>query len=130
MTVETFPELASNLIYTVLCLVPGFLTIEVALHVSESEADLSEFEKSTWSLLASGLSLSALYFVYVASVALVTRRFRFVVPIDLQWTELVAAYPLLLGVAVLIGYLVGHLIVRVRTVETTRHTSGRERSTD
>ena len=119
MAVGTFPDLATNLIYTVLCLVPGFITLKTAVYISELELEFDQFEKSTWSLIGSGLSLSVLYFLYVGWVALTTGRFTFVVPIDLQWTELVAVYPLLLCIAVLVGYLIGQLIVRIRGPTTT-----------
>ena len=56
MALETFPELASNIIYSVLCLVPGFITLETAQFYSSSTLELDEFEKTTWSLVASGLS--------------------------------------------------------------------------
>lgn len=110
MAVETFPELATNLIYTVLCLVPGFVTLKTAQYRSDIEFELDQFEKSTWSLIGSGISLSALYFLFVVWTAITTGRLDLLVSIDLQWTELVAAYPLLLATALVIGYLIGLLI--------------------
>lgn len=130
MVAETFPDLATNLVYTVLCLVPGFVTVEVATYVSDREFEFDDFERSTWSLVASGLSLSVLYFAYVAWIGITTGRARLVVAVDLQWTELVAAYPLLLGVAVLIGYLLGRLIARIRPLERAVSAPGQERSTE
>ena len=113
MAVETFPELAINLIYTILCLVPGFVTMKTTGYVGDAEFELDQFDKGTWSLIGSGISLSVLYFVYVGWTAMATGRFRLVVPVDLQWTELVAIYPVLLGVAVAIGYAIGRLLGRV-----------------
>jgi hypothetical protein len=125
MALETFPDLAINLIYSVLCLVPGFITMKTAFYVTDGEFELDQFDKTTWSFIGSGVSLSVLYFIYVAWVGLSTGRLAMVVPIDLQWTELVAAYPLLLGVALLVGYFIGHLVV-----DTALPTSEPERSTD
>lgn len=119
MAVETFPQLAINLIYTILCLVPGFVTMKTAGYVGEAEFELDQFDKGTWSLIGSGISLSVLYFVYVGWMAMVTGRFRLVVPVDLQWTELVAIYPVLLGVAVGVGYVTGRLLIRVRGSSNT-----------
>jgi uncharacterized membrane protein len=121
----SFPDLAVNLIYTALCLVPGFITLQTALTISETDVELDQIDKTTWSLIGSGLSLSMLYFLYVVWSAITTGRIALVVPVDLQWTELVAVYPLLLGVATLIGYLIGRLIVY-----TALFDSGRERSTE
>jgi uncharacterized membrane protein len=121
----SFPDLAVNLIYTALCLVPGFITLQTALIISETDVELDQIDKTTWSLIGSGLSLSVLYFLYVVWSAITTGRIALVVPVDLQWTELVAVYPLLLGVATLIGYLIGRLIVY-----TAIFGSGRERSTE
>lgn len=130
MAVETFPELAINLIYTVLCLVPGFITLKTALYISDADLEFDQFDKSTWSLIGSGLSLSVLYFLYVGWTTITTGRFRLVVSVDLQWTELVAVYPLLLFVAVIVGYLIGHLIVRIRgSSAATSHATGQEQST-
>jgi hypothetical protein len=46
--VESFPDLAVNLIYTVLCLVPGFVSLQTAIYIADLNADMGEFEKSTW----------------------------------------------------------------------------------
>lgn len=118
MALETFPELATNLVYTVLCLVPGFVTLKTVQYSGEARVDLDSFDKATWSLVGSGFSLSVLYFLYVAWVAARTGRLALVVPVDLQWTQLVAAYPLLLGIAAFVGYLLGRTVVRVRPVAT------------
>jgi uncharacterized membrane protein len=109
MALETFPELATNLIYSVLCLVPGFVTLKVAQFAAGREFDLDQMDKTTWSLVGSGLSLSLLYLLYVLWVDVTTGRLALVVPIDLTWTALVAAYPLLIAVAVGLGVLVGRL---------------------
>lgn len=110
MAVETFPELATNLIYTVLCLVPGFVTLQTVLYVSDVEFELDQFDKSTWSLIGSGISLSVLYFLYVGWQAITTGHLSLIISVDLDWTELVASYPLLVGIAVVIGYVIGTLI--------------------
>jgi hypothetical protein len=107
MALETFPELATNLIYSVLCLVPGFVTLKVAQFAAGTAFDLDKMDKTTWSLAGSGLSLSLLYLCYVLWVNVTTGRLALVVPIDLAWTQLVAAYPLLIAVAVGLGVLVG-----------------------
>lgn len=112
MAVETFPEFAINLIYTVLCLVPGFITLKSVQFYCDFDFELDKFDKTTWSLIGSGMSLSVLYYVYVVWTAVTTGRFALVVPLDLKWTQLVAAYPLLLGVSVIVGYLIGRLIRR------------------
>lgn len=110
MAVETFPELATNLIYTVLCLVPGFVTLQTALYISDVEFELDQFDKSTWSLIGSGISLSVLYFLYVGWQAITTGHLSLIISVDLDWTELVASYPLLVGIAVVMGYVIGTLI--------------------
>lgn len=130
MAIETFPELAINLVYTVLCLVPGFVTVQTIQYVSGSDLGLDEFETSTWSLIASGLTLSVLYLLFAVWVSLTTGRFALVVQIDLQWVELVAAYPLILAVAVLIGYVLGRVIVRVRGSDAPAPTNGSERAAE
>lgn len=114
MALETFPELATNVIYSVLCLVPGFITLKTAQFSSSYRFDLDQFDKTTWSLVASGLSLSVLYFLYVAWVNLSTGRFSLFVSIDLQWTELVAVYPILVFIAAVIGYITGRMVDRFR----------------
>lgn len=116
MTVEAFPELAVNLIYTVLCLVPGFITLKTALYRSDIEMELDQFDKSTWSLIGSGISLSALYFMYLGWSTINTGRLRLHVSINLQWTDLVAIYPLLVVIAFIVGYLIGLVINRTETV--------------
>lgn len=114
MALETFPELATNLIYSVLCLVPGFITLQAAQFSSSYHFDLDQFDKTTWSLVASGLSLSILYLLYVVWANLFTGRLTLIVSIDLQWTELVAVYPFLVLIAALIGYIAGRLVDRFR----------------
>jgi hypothetical protein len=104
-----FPDLAANLIYTVLCLVPGFVSLQTATFAAGVDPELSEFEKSTWSLVGSGVALSASYFLYALWMGVATGEFRLIRPIDLGWIELVAAYPVLLVVAVLVG--VGSAVV-------------------
>ncbi|MFB6135838.1 MAG: hypothetical protein ABEJ04_03685 [Halobacteriaceae archaeon] len=99
-----FPDLAANLVYTVLCLVPGFVSLQTATYAADLDADMGEFEKSTWSLVGSGVSLSVSYFLYVAWTGVATGEFVLVRPVDLGWVDLVAAYPVLLLVAVLVGY--------------------------
>lgn len=99
-----FPDLAVNAIYTVLCLVPGFISLQTAIHTTNVETDMTQFEKSTWSFIASGVSLSVTYFLYVAWMGIVTRRFELVRSLDISWVEVVAIYPFLLFVAVLVGY--------------------------
>lgn len=110
MAAASFPDLATNLIYTVLCLVPGFITLKTALTVPAGDVDLDQFDKSTWSLVASGLSLSVVYFLYVAWISISRGQVALVVPVDLAWTELVAVYPVLLAVAVALGYVTGKLL--------------------
>lgn len=48
------PDLAVNLIYTVLCLVPGFISLQIVTHNAHLDTDMSDFEKSTWCLIGSG----------------------------------------------------------------------------
>lgn len=114
MALETFPELATNLIYSVLCLVPGFVTLKAAQFAAGTDFDLDTMDKTTWSLVGSGLSLSLLYLLYVLWVDLTTGRLALVVSIDLTWTALVAAYPLLIVVAVGLGFLLGRLFQLTR----------------
>lgn len=99
-----FPDLAANAVYTVLCLVPGFISLQMVRHAADLDLELSEFEKSTWSLIGSGVSLSLLYFLYVGWMTVATGQFALVWPLDLGWVDLVAVYPVLIGVAVLVGY--------------------------
>jgi len=111
-----FPDLATNLIYTVLCLVPGFITLKTTSYIANPDVDLTEFEKSTWSLLGSGISLSVLYFLYVISMNISSGRMMFVRPVDIGWVELVAIYPALLLVAVAIGFLCGGVLARTQAL--------------
>ncbi|MEF8859498.1 MAG: hypothetical protein V5A38_11325 [Halolamina sp.] len=104
-----FPDLAVNAIYTVLCLVPGFITLRTVTYVADIDPELTEFEKSTWSFVASGVSLSLTYFLYVAWMNVVSGEFALIRSLDITWVELVAAYPLLLLVAVALGYISGKL---------------------
>lgn len=105
-----FPDLAVNAIYTVLCLVPGFVTLRTVTFVADIEPELTEFEKSTWSFVASGVSLSLTYFLYVAWLNLVSGEFVLIRPLDIAWVELVAVYPLLLFVSIAVGYVTGKLL--------------------
>lgn len=107
-----FPDLAANLIYTILCLVPGFITLQTTAYAANLNVNLSEFEKSTWSLIGSGASLSLLYFLYVVWMGIATGRFELVRAVDIGWVELVVAYPVLLFVAVLVGYVSAMVLVR------------------
>jgi hypothetical protein len=107
-----FPDLAVNALYTVLCLVPGFISLTTVRHVANVDADMTEFEKSTWSFIASGVSLSLLYFLYVAWMSVVTGRFDLVRSLDIGWVEVVVIYPLLLFVAVVVGYVTGKIFDR------------------
>lgn len=121
LTTMPFPDLAVTLIYTVLCLVPGFISLQTVTYAADFDADMSEFEKSTWSLIGSGVSLSVLYFLYVGWMAVATGRFVLVRPLDIGWVELVAAYPLLLVVAVLVGYVAAKVLVRTHDTPTSTH---------
>ena len=114
-----FPDLAVNLVYTVLCLVPGFVSLQTVTRTAGVGTDLSEFEKSTWSLVGSGVSLSVLYFLYVGWMGLATGRLELVRPLDVSWVELVAVYPVLLFVSVVVGIVVARVLER---------TSGTQRS--
>ena len=116
-----FPDLAVNAIYTVLCLVPGFISLKTVTYAAGVDVELTEFEKSTWSFIASGASLSALYFVYVAWMAVATGRFALVRPIDLGWVDLVAVYPLLLVVSVVVGYVSAKAYARTLGTPPTPH---------
>lgn len=120
-----FPDLAVNLIYTVLCLVPGFISLQTVSRSTGLGRDLSEFEKSTWSLIGSGVSLSLLYFVYVVWMGITTGRFRLVQPIDIGWVELVAVYPVLLGVAVVVGVASARLLDRTPRLATVQSETSR-----
>ena len=100
-----FPDLAVNAIYTILCLVPGFISVKTLTYIGDLDADMSEFEKSTWSFIASGVSLSATYFVYVTWTTVTTGRFVLIRSLDITWIEVVTIYPVLLLVAAVVGYL-------------------------
>jgi hypothetical protein len=113
-----FPDLAVNLVYTVLCLVPGFVSLQTVTRTTGVGTDLSEFEKSTWSLIGSGASLSLLYFLYVGWMGVATGRVALVRPLDIGWVDLVAVYPVLLLVAVGVG------VVTARILGRTLDTSG------
>lgn len=114
-----FPDLAINAIYTVLCLVPGFISLETVTYTANFDADLTEFEKSTWSFIASGVSLSVLYFLYVVWMNIMTGRFELIRSIDIEWVDIVAIYPILLFVAVMVGYVSGKLHRRAQGTLTT-----------
>jgi hypothetical protein len=107
-----FPDLAVNAIYTILCLVPGFISLKTVTFTANVDADMTEFEKSTWSFIASGVSLSALYFLYIGWMGVTTGRFVLVRPLDIGWVDIVAIYPVLLLVAVLVGYVTGKIYLR------------------
>lgn len=123
-----FPDLAANLLYTVLCLVPGFISLQTVRVAADLEMELSEFEKSTWSLIGSGVSLSLLYFCYVGWTSVATGRVELVRAIELGWVDLVAVYPLLLAVAVLVGYVSAAVLGRTfgssRQPDVARSTAG------
>ncbi|MEF8840294.1 MAG: hypothetical protein V5A62_01525 [Haloarculaceae archaeon] len=106
-----FPDLAVNAIYTVLCLVPGFVSLKTATHAGDLDVDMTEFEKSTWSFIASGVSLSASYFLYAAWMGVVTGRFELVRALDIGWVDVVVIYPVLILVAVVVGYAAAKLYV-------------------
>lgn len=120
--VESFPDLAVNLIYTVLCLVPGFITLKTLIYTASLDLEMDEFEKSTWSLIWSGVSLSLLYFLYVGWMGITTGRFELVRSLDIDWVELVAVYPVLLFVAVLLGYVSAKVFFRTSGTTTSRRT--------
>jgi len=121
-----FPDLAVNAIYTVLCLVPGFLSLQTVTYLTDLDPDLSEFERSTWSFIASGVSLSGAYFLYALWMGVTTGRYVLVRPLDIGWVDVVALYPVLLLVAVAVGYVGAGLYVRTvgsaaaRSPETTQ----------
>lgn len=115
-----FPDLAVNLIYTVLCLVPGFVSLQTVTHATDLEVELSEFEKSTWSLLGSGAVLSMSYFLYVLWMGVATGRFALVRSVDVGWVHLVAFYPVILLVVVVLGYVTAKVLGR--TLETATRT--------
>ena len=114
-----FPDLAVNAIYTILCLVPGFISLRTVTYLTDLDPDLTEFEKSTWSFVASGVSLSVTYFLYVAWMNVVSGEFVLVRSLDITWVELVAAYPLLLIVAVAVGLVSAGLFARGLEAPTT-----------
>lgn len=101
--VAVFPELAVTLVYSVLCLIPGFVSLQTVTYLLDAEVELTEFEQATWSLVGSGLSLSLLYFAYVGWAAFATGEVLLARPLELAWVELVAGYPLLIAFAVLLG---------------------------
>jgi glucan phosphoethanolaminetransferase (alkaline phosphatase superfamily) len=113
-----FPDLAVNLIYTVLCLVPGFISLQTVTYAANLDTEMGEFEKSTWSLLGSGISLSVLYFLYVVWMGVMTGRFVLIRSLDISWVELVVVYPILLFVAVLVGYVSAKILIRTRGTPT------------
>lgn len=98
-----FPDLAANFIYSVLCLVPGFISLQTVAWATNTKPE-SEFEKSLWSLIGSGISLSILYFLYVVGMIVVSGEFVLFHSIQLGWVDLVVIYPVLIFVAVVVGY--------------------------
>lgn len=117
-----FPDLAANLIYAVLCLVPGFVSLQIVVYTADVGTDMSEFEKTTWSLIGSGVSLSLLYFLYVVWMGITTGRFALIRPLDISWVELLVVYPLLLLVAALLGVASAKVVVRTGTRGTPTST--------
>ncbi len=107
-----FPDLAVNAIYTVLCLVPGFISVETMIYFANLNPELTEFQRSTWSFIASGISLSVTYFIYSVWMAVATGRFVLVRSVDITWVEVVTVYPVLLLVAAALGYLSAKVFVR------------------
>lgn len=98
-----FPDPAANLIYGVLCLVPGFISLQTVSYATGLKPD-TEFEKSLWSLIGSGISLSILYFLYVLAIGLLRGEFALFHSLELGWVDLVVIYPVLIFVAILVGY--------------------------
>lgn len=121
-----FPDLAVNLIYTVLCLVPGFISLQIVTHNAHLDTDMSDFEKSTWCLIGSGVSLSVLYFLYVVWIGITTGRFVLLHSLDIGWVELVAVYPILLWVAVVVGYISAEVLIRTRRIPTSAQLETRQ----
>lgn len=119
--VMAFPDLAVNAIYTVLCLVPGFITVETVTYIANPHTELTEFQRSTWSFIASGVSLSVTYFIYTVWMAVVTGRFVLVRSVDVTWVDVVTLYPVLLVVAAAIGYLSAKVFVRTVGPTSTPH---------
>ena len=125
-----FPDLAATLLYAGLCLVPEVISLQTVRVAADLDVELSEFEKSTWSLIGSGISLSLLYFLYVGWRTLATGRFRLVHSLDIGWVDLVAVYPLLLVVAVLVGYAGSVVLARVPVTPLVDATRGGDREAE
>lgn len=113
--IMVFPDLAVNLIYAVLCLVPGFLSLQIVIHTADIGANMDEFEKTTWSLIGSGGSLSLLYFLYVIWMGITTERFTLIYSLNVGWVDLLVIYPILLFVAFLLGFVSAGIITWTRT---------------
>lgn len=113
-----FPDLAANFIYSVLCLVPGFISLQTVAYATDLKPE-SEFEKSVWSLIGSGISLSVLYFLYVIWMGVATGEFALFHSLELGWVDLVVIYPVLVFVAILIGYACAKMHVRVFGTRTS-----------
>lgn len=98
-----FPDLAANVIYSVLCLVPGFISLQTMAYTTNRKPD-SDLELSIWSLLGSGVALSALYFLYVIGIGITTGKFVLVHSLELGWVDLLVIYPALIFVSIVLGY--------------------------
>lgn len=96
-------------------LVPGYVAYAVARTVGHVTVPLRRFEKTVWSLLGSGVSISVLYLGYAVSVRLARPEFVGWPGVTADVRTLAVAFPLLLVVAGGLGAAAG-VVVRQRNI--------------
>ncbi|WP_135851240.1 DUF6338 family protein [Halorussus salinus] len=103
-----------QVIVVFLSLVPGYVAYATARLIGHVTIPLKRFEKTLWSLLGSGVSISVLYFLYTTLTSIT--QSRLVWPnVVLTIESLAVAFPLLLLVASGLGVVSG-TVVRNRNI--------------
>ncbi|WP_222919099.1 DUF6338 family protein [Natrinema sp. SYSU A 869] len=106
-----FPAL--DLLYAFFFLLPGFLSLKTALYSSQSlSGTTDEFEKTAWSLLASGTVLSVLFVLFFVSMfgrlRLASLGITETGPVfSTSWGLLASGYLIALLLGVALGYAFG-----------------------
>lgn len=105
MTLFDIPVI--DIAYAFFILVPGFVTYRVGKYRGKVTANVDSFNKTSYTLIASGVSLSILIIGYSALTGTSPTS---VVTADYGIGQLGVAYVLLLGISTVNGYLSGYAI--------------------
>ncbi|MDR5673206.1 DUF6338 family protein [Halalkaliarchaeum sp. AArc-GB] len=92
-----------------LFLIPGFITYQVALFYGKISPDLDRFQQTAWSLVGSGVSLSVTFLSGVVVYNIIWSPETYSLP-NVGVIELIIAFPVLLAVALSLGYVSGRMI--------------------